>query len=210
MRTLGNTKKAKELAEDCLQRATHYQMGAWRAHPLHLLSWLSRDQGLFDQALDYLLKALEIHQNTDEHDQVLMLAQTHYDIAKLHILKRDFTEAEKHIQEASYWAKQISSQEISLAEAKLYGELYMARGDLDLALPYCLVAQDLAESRGDQRTVANLCFNLSQIYIRQGNLSKAIYYTWWGFSQLYHLGLINSNRFKATFSQLIKRRLPIA
>jgi tetratricopeptide (TPR) repeat protein len=204
-RAIGENPEAETLAQQCLKRARVLDMGAWEAHPLHVLAWLARDNADYEKAIQYLSQALEIHTNSQEHDRTVMLAQSHYDIARTLIMIGSLSDAEQHIQSAIAWSDKGQVRRIYDMSLKVYGDLAIAQRDLQKAQMYYELALDKAQMAGDERRVAELYISLARVFWGIGLGRQAIAYFQMGVAQLRRLGLITPTRLRTLFLQGLHR-----
>jgi tetratricopeptide (TPR) repeat protein len=204
-RALGKTAEAETLAHECLDCSELFDMGPWRAHPLHLLAWLARDRANYADALKYLGEALKIHKEHNEHDRGPMLAQSHYAIARILIMAGRLSEAETHISKTIAWSRREGTEKVSYMAEKLHGDLALSQGLAIKALQYYHLALDCAQTGPDERRVAETYLDLAQTYWHLGSPKKALGYLLSGISQLQRLGLLTLSRVKAVILQCLKR-----
>jgi len=203
-RALGKNREAEALARECLSRSERFGMGSWRAHPLHLLAWIARDQADYTEALKYLTEALQIHQENIEHDNAHMLAQSHYDIARTLVMSGQKEGAKPHILEAIKWSKETGIERIGYTAAKLYGDIALSEGLLQEALLHYHEALDHAQTGPDERRVAEIYFDLAYLYWRLHRPTKALNYFRSSFSQLRRLRLLTPSRLRSELLRRIK------
>lgn len=206
-RTLGKYVEAEAMARECLKRAARFDMGAWRAHPLHTLAYLARDRTDYARALEYLTEALRIHEDGDEHDRDFMLAQSHYDMARTLITMGDPSDRiAAHVNSVIELAKRGGNvRDLGYMALRLYGDYAFSEGELFQALIYYQRALDQAQATLDQRRVAEIWIELARTHWRSGHFRKALGYLLNVVGQLRGIGLLSPLRIWTVLHQRLKR-----
>ncbi len=146
-RALRETTRAREILENVLREAS--PDNPWRANPLQVLSWMTRDEGRFSEAEKLLREALKLY-SWHEGPESIHAVQTLADLGEIIGLQKRFSEASTMFEESlavvSKFGGQYDRQE---ARTKMkYAEMFNRQGEYDKALRLLDEADDRIRGYG--------------------------------------------------------------
>ena len=146
-RALGETERARDILTETLHQLS--PTDPWRANPLQVLSWMSRDEGRFSDAEALLHEALELYGQYEGPDSIHVV-QTLADLGEVIGLQGRFAEAasmfEQSLKTVERFGGQYDRQE---ARTKMkYAEMLIRQRVYDRALRLLDEADDIIRGYG--------------------------------------------------------------
>ncbi|MGV9141727.1 MAG: tetratricopeptide repeat protein, partial [Promethearchaeota archaeon] len=135
------------------------------------LSVVHRYKGRFDEAIDYLEKALERYQkNKNIHGE----ATSFGDLGNIYMRKGDLDEAFKYYEKALERKKKVGDKKSILAPLNNIGDIYRRKGKFDKAIEYYEQSYNICKEIGNQQGIAITTLNLGISHMRKGKLDYAL------------------------------------
>jgi class 3 adenylate cyclase/tetratricopeptide (TPR) repeat protein len=150
----------------------------WRARGLNIIGWLYAELENHEQALEWNTRSLEAALGIDSLDPEIennarinlgdnLIALGRADEAEAHFQRVERVVSNPRPQER--WAIWIYPQHLFHS----YGELWLARGDLDKALAYADECLDLATSTGRRKNIVKARRLRGRVFLARGELDAA-------------------------------------
>ncbi len=146
-RALGETARAQEILENVLRELPPDD--AWRANPLQVMSWMTRDEGRFAEAEGFLREALELYKR-NEGPESIHAVQTLADLGEVIGLQRKFSESSAMFEESLAIVEKFGGQyDRQEARTKMkYAEMLNRQKEYDRALRLLDEADDRIRGYG--------------------------------------------------------------
>lgn len=146
-RALGETARAQEILENVLKEVPPDD--SWRANPLQVLSWMTRDEGRFPEAEELLREALELYKR-HEGPESIHAVQTLADLGEIIGLQSRFPEASTMFEESLAIVEKFGGQyDRQEARTKMkYAEMLNRQTKYDKALRLLDEADDRIRGYG--------------------------------------------------------------
>ncbi len=169
-RDLGDFKKAKSLSEEALSITNDSLI---RASAYNNIGASNRSLGMYEEALQFYLKALHIYETNNESS---MLATVSNNIGMVYsYLNMNSKAIEYHLK-----AKDIFEDEKNLKGiSEVYNNiaiLYANDGELDKALEYFKYSLKIEEQLKDKKGIAESANNVGGVYYYMGQIDSSLIY----------------------------------
>ncbi|MCX6080648.1 MAG: tetratricopeptide repeat protein [Chloroflexi bacterium] len=148
---------------------------------LGLLGW---KRGFWDEALLNFKRSAEYQAKLGDAEGIVELNSN---LGMLEIDRGYMDEARKYLEEAWNRAQQIGHSYNIAVNTHYLSKFYVALGDWDNALDYCLRSERLQKDRGDGEYLVDVYVNLGIIYLAKNDLAKASQYAQTGLDLLKEL-----------------------
>ena len=164
-----NIQQAEQSGKEAVKLSTQIKNNRRLAQSLVTLGNVYKEEGLYKEAIEKFVKALEIAENNFIHDQTGRAA---YSIAAIYMNRQNLDEGLKYMQMAlSAYQKNNETQRIAAAYMAI-GGIYYYRKDYDSAAHYLEKCMSLDGT--SLMTQANVSSNLGELYARQKKYGKSI------------------------------------
>lgn len=131
-------------------------------------------QGLYEEALRSLHKALQLHDaHSSSEDDQFWLAKTLNNLGYTYSMMREPEKGLPYLLQSLAILRQISDNELLSRLLDSLAKAYLLLGDLSTALPYALEAYQIAVAGNYLPVVAITATHIGQIYLNSGELTSA-------------------------------------
>lgn len=137
---------------------------------LNNLSVIKRDQGLFDEAMEYLFQALSIGERIKDTTGI---ANAFTNIAVVYAIKTDYTLAEEYFLKALELWRKLNNQKNEHTILLNLGGLLVESQKYDEAIAYLINARDYFEENGPETELGRSHYNLGNVYLENNDLDKS-------------------------------------
>jgi tetratricopeptide (TPR) repeat protein len=174
----GEYERALALLQDMLDTAERMGDIFWRARALNTIGWLNGELQDHRQAMEWNMQGVEVAleaaiRNLEvEINARLNLGDNLLALDRLDVAEEHFQKVEEEVQNPrpqDLWMLWRYSQHLFHS----YGELWLARGNLDKAMQYADECLALAEQSNSQRNVVKSHRLRAQVFLAQSKLPEA-------------------------------------
>ncbi|MHA2399012.1 MAG: tetratricopeptide repeat protein [Promethearchaeota archaeon] len=170
---MGKYDEAVKLAEECVNLIEKEKLGNKLdlAATYLLLGWVNNIKGNLTKALKYAMKSMELNKNLNHN---VVIPDVCFLIAMIHYSKGNNDQAIEYCKQGLS-IKEISS--LTQVRTQMYlSEIYIAKGELNLAINYQLQAAELAEKSNLKDILVSSLRQVGYTYRFMGEDSLAIEY----------------------------------
>jgi class 3 adenylate cyclase/tetratricopeptide (TPR) repeat protein/ribosomal protein L40E len=174
----GEYERALALLQDMLDTAERMGDIFWRARALNTIGWLNGELQDHRQAMEWNMQGVEVAREAAipnlevEINARLNLGDNLLALDRLDVAEEHFQKVEEEVQNPrpqDLWMLWRYSQHLFHS----YGELWLARGNLDKAMQYADECLALAEQSNSQRNVVKSHRLRAQVFLAQSKLPEA-------------------------------------
>jgi tetratricopeptide (TPR) repeat protein len=174
----GEYEKALTLLEDVLGTAERMGDIFWLARALNTMGWLNGELQDHRQAMEWNMQGVEVARKAAfpnlevESNARLNLGDNLLSLGRLDEAEEQFQKVEQVVRNPrpqDLWMLWRYSQHLFHS----YGELWLARGNLDKAIAYADECLALARQSNSQKNIAKGCRLRAQVFLAQGQIAEA-------------------------------------
>ena len=168
-----NPYTAIALAQQELQFAEKTNQVKYKAKALNLIGVLHKNKGLYPDALDYFIKALNIF---EEIKNKKGMGNCYANMGDVYYNQTEYAKALVFYKKALKARQDVGNKNAVASSYGDLGNLYSSLSDYESALKYHLIALKIREEMGDIQGMAYCYNNIGIVYKNQANNTKALEY----------------------------------
>ena len=167
---LGNSQKAMQLLDECLQGASTIGNLELIANITGVKGNIHKNNGDLNKAMENFNKALEINTRLGNYSgQAMGLGA----IGDLYLLTGNYDQAMAYLKEAYFLCKRVGNLKGSAQIALKFGAYFKSKGDMQKAIEHYNIAYNTYAQSNDKVNILEALTLLSAIYLDNGNLVEA-------------------------------------